>query len=69
VIASARGGVYGTSSPADFQESYLRHLFGFLGVTDIEFVRAEGVAHGAEQKAHALAQAHERIGQALPLAA
>ena len=69
VVASARGGMYGDNSPADFQESYLRHLFGFLGVTDIEFVRAEGVAHGAEQKAHALAQAHERIGQALPLAA
>src|SRR5678816_35018 len=33
VVASARGGVYGDSSPADFQESYLRHLFGFLGVT------------------------------------
>ena len=69
VVASARGGAYGDDSPADFQESYLRHLFGFLGVTDIEFVRAEGVAHGPEQKARALAQAHERIGQALPLAA
>ena len=69
VIASARGGAYGENSPADFQESYLKHLFGFLGVTDIEFVRAEGVAHGPEQKAAALAQAHARIEQALPLAA
>ena len=69
VIASARGGVYADGSPADLQEPYLRHLFGFLGVTDIEFVRAEGVAHGPEQKAAALAQAHARIEQALPLAA
>jgi FMN-dependent NADH-azoreductase len=46
VIASARGGVYAEGSPADFQESYLKFLFGFLGVTDIEFVRVEGVAHG-----------------------
>jgi FMN-dependent NADH-azoreductase len=69
VIASARGGAYGAGSPADFQEPYLKHLFGFLGVTDIEFVRAEGVAHGPEQKAAALAQAHAQIEQALPLAA
>ena len=69
VVASARGGVYGDSSSADFQESYLRHLFGFLGVTDIEFVRAEGVAHGHEQKAQAVSQALARIEQALPLAA
>ena len=67
--ASARGGLYAQGSPADFQEPYLKHLFGFLGVTDIEFVRAEGVAHGPEQKAAALAQAHARIEQALPLAA
>ena len=69
VIASARGGVYADGSPADFQEPYLRHVFGFLGISDIEFVRAEGVAHGAEQKAAAVAAAHERIAQALPLAA
>jgi FMN-dependent NADH-azoreductase len=68
VIASARGGAYGENSPYDFQESYLRHLFGFLGVTDIEFVRAEGVAN-AERKPRAIAEAHARIGQALPLAA
>jgi FMN-dependent NADH-azoreductase len=48
VIASARGGAYGDESPADFQEPYLRHVFGFLGISDIEFVRAEGVAHGPE---------------------
>ena len=69
VIASARGGAYGENSPADFQEPYLRHVFGFLGISDIEFVRAEGVAHGPEAKAQALAQAHARIEQPLPLAA
>ncbi|HEV8695385.1 MAG TPA: NAD(P)H-dependent oxidoreductase, partial [Lysobacter sp.] len=31
VIASGRGGMYGDSSPADFQEAYLRHLLAFIG--------------------------------------
>lgn len=57
IIASSRGGVYSDGSPAsvmDFQEPYLRTVFGFLGVTDIEFVRAEGVAMGDEAKAVAI---------------
>jgi FMN-dependent NADH-azoreductase len=72
VIASSRGGVYSGDSPyapADFQEPYLRHLLGFLGVTDIEIVRAEGVNLGPEQKARALAQAHAQIGTMLAKAA
>lgn len=59
IIASSRGGVY-TEGPAagmDFQEPYLRALFGFLGVTDIEFVRAEGLAMGDEHKATAVSKA------------
>jgi FMN-dependent NADH-azoreductase len=64
IIVSSRGGVYSAGSPyapADFQETYLRQVFGFIGVTDIEFVRAEGIALGAEQKAQALAAAHAQI--------
>lgn len=64
VIASSRGGVYSEGSPyaaADFQEAYLRQVFGFLGVTDIEVVRAEGVNLGPEQKAAAVASAHASI--------
>src|SRR6266496_1160570 len=42
IVASTRGGVYSTN-PAlvglDHQESYLRTVFGFLGVTDVQFVR------------------------------
>lgn len=69
VIASARGGAYGDASPADFQESYLRQVFGFLGVRDLTFVRAEGVALGAQQRAEALAAAHAAMQAPLPLAA
>ncbi|HEY2481247.1 MAG TPA: FMN-dependent NADH-azoreductase [Caulobacteraceae bacterium] len=53
VIASSRGGLYGpgTAQEAlDFQEKYLRTIFGFIGVSDIAFVRAEGLAFGPEQR-------------------
>lgn len=69
IVASARGGAYGEASPADFQEPYLRHVFGFIGVSDVTFVRAEGVAMGPQQRADALASAHAAIPQPLALAA
>jgi FMN-dependent NADH-azoreductase len=57
VIASSRGGVYSEGSPAaafDHQETYLKVAFGFLGITDITFIRAEGVAMGADARTGAL---------------
>lgn len=57
IIASSRGGLYGAETPsaaADFQEPYLRVLFGFLGITDLRFVRAEGVAYGPDHRQAAL---------------
>ena len=61
VIASGRGGIYGDNSPADFQEAYLRQVFGFLGVTDIEFIRAEGVAYSPQHRTDALEGAKASI--------
>ncbi|HEY4969056.1 MAG TPA: NAD(P)H-dependent oxidoreductase [Steroidobacteraceae bacterium] len=55
IVGSSRGGFY--SPPSDHQESYLTGFFGFLGVSDIAFVRAEGVNLGAEQRARALESA------------
>jgi FMN-dependent NADH-azoreductase len=69
VIASGRGGVYGESSPADFQEAYLRQVFSFLGITDIEFVRAEGVAYSPQHRTDAMAAAHAAIPALLKQAA
>jgi FMN-dependent NADH-azoreductase len=46
IIASSRGGMYGAETPQavlDHQETYLRAVFGFMGITDIAFIRAEGV--------------------------
>jgi FMN-dependent NADH-azoreductase len=72
IIASSRGGFYGPESPLahqDFQESYLRHVFGYMGITDLEFVRAEGIGLGPDHRAKALDAAHAAIVERLPLAA
>lgn len=69
IVASTRGGVFSAGTPMaalDHQESYLTAFFGFLGITDVSFVRAEGVAMGPEAKANAVDAA---IRQAHALAA
>ena len=60
IVASTRGGMYSTSDAGnamEHQESYLKTIFGFFGVTDVRFVRAEGLAMGEAAKAAALALA------------
>jgi len=57
IIASARGGFYGAGTPAavwEHQESYLGSVFNFFGITNITFVRAEGVALGTEAQNKAI---------------
>ncbi|QXZ10867.1 NAD(P)H-dependent oxidoreductase [Comamonas sp. Y33R10-2] len=64
IVASARGGAYFTSEigqAMEHQESYLRVMFGFMGITDFSIVRAEGVAMGPEAKAAAMQAAKEQI--------
>ena len=64
IVASTRGGVYSTNDwgrAAEHQESYLQTVFGFLGITDVRFVRAEGVAMGEAKKAEALNEAANSI--------
>jgi FMN-dependent NADH-azoreductase len=64
IVASTRGGVYSTNpamAALDHQESYLRTVFGFIGITDVRFVRAEGVSMGEEAKTKALALADAAI--------
>ncbi|SFE30015.1 FMN-dependent NADH-azoreductase [Paracidovorax wautersii] len=64
IVASTRGGVYSTSEGGralEHQESYLQTIFGFFGITDVRFVRAEGVAMGPDAKSAALASAESDI--------
>ncbi|SPL68934.1 FMN-dependent NADH-azoreductase [Acinetobacter stercoris] len=60
-IASSRGGIYGDSSPADFQEAFLKQIFNFTGVTNIEVFHAEGVNISPELKEKALQETLEKI--------
>ena len=70
-IVSTRGGLYseGPAAPMDHQESYLRTVLGFLGVTDVEFVRAERLGFGPEVRADAIAAARAYIAGEARLAA
>ncbi|MGH6986723.1 MAG: FMN-dependent NADH-azoreductase [Caulobacteraceae bacterium] len=62
IVASSRGGAYAGDMAAsfDFQERYLSAVFGFMGVKDIRFVRAEGVQLSPERREEALADALRR---------
>ena len=60
VIASSRGGVYSGmahETALDHQEAYLKAVMGFMGVTDVTIIRAEGVAMGPDKRAESVAQA------------
>jgi FMN-dependent NADH-azoreductase len=61
-IASSRGGTYADTPIAflDHQESYLRVVFNFIGVTDLTFVRAEGLAQ-TEVREQSIAHAKGEI--------
>ena len=54
IIASGRGGIH-SGAASDFQEPYLKFVLGFLGITDVEFVRAEGVNYSPQHRADAMA--------------
>lgn len=72
IVASTRGGVYSTSEGGramEHQESYLQTVFGFFGITDVRFVRAEGLAMGEAAKTKALASAEIEISAAALTAA
>lgn len=50
IIAISRGGVYPDNAPTEHAESYLKIIFGFIGVTDVTFVRAEGLMLSPEHR-------------------
>lgn len=64
IVALSRGGMYSTSDAGrsmEHQETYLQTVMGFMGVTDVRFVRAEGVGMGDAAKAQALQAAETEI--------
>jgi FMN-dependent NADH-azoreductase len=61
-VFATRGGRY-AGTAADFQTAYVRQFLGFVGIRDVEFVYAEGLALGADVRGTAVAHALARIGQ------
>jgi FMN-dependent NADH-azoreductase len=59
IVIEARAGLYseGPAAAMDSQEPHLRTLLGFMGITDVAFVRAEKLAFGPEAAAVAIAEA------------
>lgn len=67
IVASTRGGMYsaGAAAGMDFQESYLKAFFGFLGIANVGFVRAERLTKGAELREISIGTARATVREAV----
>lgn len=66
IVVLTHGGIY-KDGPADLAKLYMQTVLNFIGITDVEFVYAEGIGYGPEavEKAQKSAKAElERIAQA-----
>lgn len=61
-VALTRGGRY-RNTPADTQVPYLKTVLAFLGMSDVQFVYAEGLAMGPQAEQDGLADAHAQIDE------
>jgi FMN-dependent NADH-azoreductase len=61
VLIAASGGVYADKRPLDFQVPYLKHVLGFLGMTEIEVLDVGGTAFGADAAAQAVEAATQQL--------
>ena len=59
-VVITRGGLYGEDHA---QTNFVRQILGFIGITDVEFVHAEGLAMSDDSKQQALDSAQERLAQ------
>lgn len=63
-VAFARGGIY-RGTPADSQTPYIQTILGFLGMTDVKYIHAEGLAMGPEAVDKGFTQAEDDLLAAL----
>jgi FMN-dependent NADH-azoreductase len=65
IVVLSRGGLYseGPAAAFDSQEPHLRTLLGFMGITDVTFVRAEKLGFGPAAREQALGEARDHIGR------
>jgi FMN-dependent NADH-azoreductase len=69
IVGVSRGGVYGPNAAGEFAESYLKFLFGFLGVSNVTFVRAEGLGLSPQHREAGINAALAAIAAPAALAA
>jgi FMN-dependent NADH-azoreductase len=67
IVVVTRGGFYsdGPAQPLDSQEPHLRNMLGFIGITDVSFVRAEKLAFGPEARDQAINAAHGHLADTI----
>jgi FMN-dependent NADH-azoreductase len=61
IVVLSQGGVYEADSPFEHHESFLRDFFAFIGIDDVEFVRANKIGFGPEAREQSLAEARVEI--------
>ncbi|MEC4814637.1 MAG: FMN-dependent NADH-azoreductase [Scytonema sp. PMC 1069.18] len=68
LIITSRGGDFSPGSPAapfDFQEPFLRAVFGFIGIGDVTFINVQNLGAGDDARQQSLTEAHEAVQQAV----
>lgn len=68
VIVSTSGGVHAGQPSGAAHEDYLKFVLGFVGISDIQVVRAEGLAYGEEPRAAAMKAAEQQVGELFAIA-
>jgi FMN-dependent NADH-azoreductase len=69
IVVASSGGVYAQNAPGEYVEAYLKFVFGFIGVTNLTVVRAEGLAISPENRQKGLDSALASIPAPAALAA
>lgn len=69
ILVSTAGGLHAGQATGAGHEDFLKVFLGFIGVTDLEIVRAHGLAYGPEQRTAAIDAAHAQIAGELFAAA
>ena len=65
IIVSTAGGLHVGQPTSVGHEDFLKVLFGFIGVTNLKFVFAHGLAYGDEPRANAMTAAQKQIAEEL----
>ncbi|QUY49482.1 FMN-dependent NADH-azoreductase [Serratia plymuthica] len=65
IVISSRGGIH-ADTPTDLITPYLKLFLGFIGITDVEFVLAEGFAYGPDAAEKAAQDSRIAVTQKVP---